>query len=532
MSQNARSARITGLILALLLMAVVPAFAQGTLAPQPFFLGLDTNGNPIVSGKLCTYIAGTATPEPTYTTSALTVANANPVILNAAGRATVFLRPGTSYKFVLYTAGSDTTCNTGTLVWSQDNILGVPTSDVSVVVTGTAGESLPINQVVYLSDGSGGRTAGSWYLADADLSYASLTPEIGMTPAAIASGASGSILIHGVLTSASGLTPGVKYYVSATAGSLTSTAPTNPRLVGQATTTTLLVVTPNPAQPALRPNPCGGRLTLTTNVPVTTADVTAAGTVYFTPYLSNQCALYDGTHWMPRSFAQVSIAVPSSVNAAYDVFMYDNATVPTLELIAWTNLTTRNVALTLQDGALVSSGNPSRRYLGSFRSTGVASQTEDSDVKRYVWNYYNRVNRSLKKFTASNSWVYTTSTWRQAEALGTNQVEVFVGLNEDAIQITLKGAANNATVPCALGIAIGLDSTSAVAANSDGGTGYVTVTNTPAFLEATWSGLPGLGHHTFVWLERSEATGATTWYGENQPTGFGEHHGLLGIVKG
>lgn len=98
------------------LLTAVPAIAQetGTLAPvakQQFF---KNNGDVCVACKLYTYSAGTTTPQTTYTDSALAVANANPIILDAGGRATIFLS-ATSYKFVLKDA-SDAT------IWTQDTI--------------------------------------------------------------------------------------------------------------------------------------------------------------------------------------------------------------------------------------------------------------------------------------------------------------------------------------------------------------------------------------------------------------------------
>lgn len=47
---------------------------------------LDANGDPLSGGKLNFYETGTTTRKNTYTTSAESVANANPVILDAAGR--------------------------------------------------------------------------------------------------------------------------------------------------------------------------------------------------------------------------------------------------------------------------------------------------------------------------------------------------------------------------------------------------------------------------------------------------------------
>ena len=61
---------------------------------------LDNNGNPLAGGLLYTYAAGTTTPQATYTTAAGNVANANPIVLDSAGRVAnqVWLTAGVSYK--------------------------------------------------------------------------------------------------------------------------------------------------------------------------------------------------------------------------------------------------------------------------------------------------------------------------------------------------------------------------------------------------------------------------------------------------
>lgn len=71
-------------------------------------------------GKLYTYAAGTTTPTATYTSSAGTVANTNPIILNSAGRLAneVWLTSTVSYKFVL--ADSN-----GVTIATYDNIPGI-----------------------------------------------------------------------------------------------------------------------------------------------------------------------------------------------------------------------------------------------------------------------------------------------------------------------------------------------------------------------------------------------------------------------
>lgn len=85
---------------------------------------------------------------------------------------------------------------------------------------------------------------------------------------------------------------------------------------------------------------CQGRLTLTTVTPVTTSDVMAATTVYFTPYLGDLLALYDGSNgWKTYNFTEISVAVPSTLFKLFDVFVYDNSGTPTLETLDWNQST-------------------------------------------------------------------------------------------------------------------------------------------------------------------------------------------------
>ena len=80
----------------------------------------DDNGVPLVGGKLYTYAAGTTTPLATYTTSAGTVANSNPIILDAAGRTPneIWLATGVLFKFILKTS-------TDVLIGTYDGIPSV-----------------------------------------------------------------------------------------------------------------------------------------------------------------------------------------------------------------------------------------------------------------------------------------------------------------------------------------------------------------------------------------------------------------------
>lgn len=77
----------------------------------------DNNGDPLAGGLIYTYSAGTTTPAATYTSNTGGTANANPIVLDSAGRtpAQIWLTEGSSYKFVLQTS-------TGTLIKTDDNI--------------------------------------------------------------------------------------------------------------------------------------------------------------------------------------------------------------------------------------------------------------------------------------------------------------------------------------------------------------------------------------------------------------------------
>lgn len=199
--------------------------------PPQFF---DDNGAVVPGGLLNTYEAGTTTPLATYSDVDLTVANTNPIVLDASGRATIFLQKA-SYKFVLTDAAGNT-------IWTRDNILANALFNIGLDITGTAGETISTGELVYLSDGGGSLTAGRWYLADADNTYSSnAAPVMGFAQEGIATGSEGSIRLSGRVTGLSGLTAGTPYYASATAGALTATAPTNARIVALADSTTSVV---------------------------------------------------------------------------------------------------------------------------------------------------------------------------------------------------------------------------------------------------------------------------------------------------
>lgn len=103
------------------------------LTPSPKVQFFESNGEPLVGGKLYTYAAGTSSPLATYTDSTGNTANANPVILDSRGEANVWLGPS-RYKWVLYDADD-------VLIWSVDGI-GTSFAAQSTAVVATGGQTI------------------------------------------------------------------------------------------------------------------------------------------------------------------------------------------------------------------------------------------------------------------------------------------------------------------------------------------------------------------------------------------------------
>lgn len=118
---------------------------------QQFF---DDNGVPLAGGLIYTYQAGSSTPLVTYTTSSGTIANANPIVLDASGRTPqqIWLLTGYSYKFILQNADA-------VLIQTLDNIYPIlqnaPTTSVAVP-----------SGCILLWSGSTGSIPATWLLCD------------------------------------------------------------------------------------------------------------------------------------------------------------------------------------------------------------------------------------------------------------------------------------------------------------------------------------------------------------------------------
>lgn len=270
----------------------------------------------------------------------------------------------------------------------------------------------------------------------------------------------------------------------------------------------------------------GGRLTTESNTAISTSDRTSQGTLYYTPDKSDYIRLYDGMRVKEYAFTERSLSLTLTSGKNNDWFLYDNSGTLTLEPSAdWTNDSTRANALTWQTGlGWVKSGAPTRLWLGTTRASG-SNVIEDSGTKRFLWNAYNRVPRTLLLSNTVDSWTYATSTIRQANASSANQVEfVFGGTSSlRAALLCFAGAQ-----PADGRIGFGLNSTSTFHASSRGGYTGFSSTNTPQTMATIEINELAAGYYVLSWNEI--ATNSTmTFYGD---AGVTVLQGTAGISGG
>ena len=99
----------------------------------------NNNGIPLAGGFIYTYLAGTSTPQPTYTTSLGNIAHTNPIVLDSAGRVPygeIWLTVNVPYKFAIYDSAS-------VLIGTYDNIYGINSSPFTKIenFTGTGSQT-------------------------------------------------------------------------------------------------------------------------------------------------------------------------------------------------------------------------------------------------------------------------------------------------------------------------------------------------------------------------------------------------------
>jgi hypothetical protein len=124
-------------LIALLCAFALPASGQVSLSPLPLQTFFDSSGRPLSGGKVYTCSSGSScpgTPLSTFTDATGGTPNTNPIILNSAGQANIWLSGSLAYKFVVQNSG-------GVVQWTVDGI----TNPIATTLLGLANTWTALN---------------------------------------------------------------------------------------------------------------------------------------------------------------------------------------------------------------------------------------------------------------------------------------------------------------------------------------------------------------------------------------------------
>ena len=116
----------TFVIRALIALAIAHGAAAQTaptvvISPVPMIQFFDNSGRPLAGGCVATYQAGTTTPLQTFKDSTGMVANQNPVMLDASGRAPIWINVN-AIKYVVKAKSSACSLSSGTVLYTTDGV--------------------------------------------------------------------------------------------------------------------------------------------------------------------------------------------------------------------------------------------------------------------------------------------------------------------------------------------------------------------------------------------------------------------------
>jgi hypothetical protein len=243
----------------------------------------------------------------------------------------------------------------------------------------------------------------------------------------------------------------------------------------------------NSVQVPLNP---GGRLTLSSNTPVMTTDVTAATTIYYADYVNDTVPIYNGTNWIEYSLGgQISLALDSnSAHSGYqqsaklfDLVIRNSSGSPQLCTgPAWSSNTARADSIAMQNGIWTNSGSWTVKcdttsstytcssnectYVGTMYAT-ANGQTQMNLIPTPVnggtnnivglYNAYNHTRFiSTESDSTSTAYSYTTAAWRACNNSTSNRVTLVDGLGQDTIFALENDAVYVGTNPASMQVAL------------------------------------------------------------------------------
>lgn len=268
----------------------------------------------------------------------------------------------------------------------------------------------------------------------------------------------------------------------------------------------------------------GHRLTLATGTPVMNATVSAATSIFSTPYQSSLIMLWNGTNFVPTNCAEFSQALSDTTkspaaavaNSTYDVFAWNDGGVCRLSRgPVWTNNTTRSagtaIARTnfgiLTNTTAITNGPAANfgTYMGTIKTdTGGATVTFHpittsatcTVAVNGLWNQYNRVPFLAQLNTTRGSYTLTSST-RVAAGDANCRVDYTTGLAEEYVSASTQNAAATSGAPASAAVGVGVNSTAIT------GTQGLTLTNASSTtsIQGNLRDAPRLGTNSYNSVE-------------------------------
>jgi hypothetical protein len=289
----------------------------------------------------------------------------------------------------------------------------------------------------------------------------------------------------------------------------------------------------------------GGRLTLTSNTPVLTANTTAQTVIFWTPYLHDHLTLPDvNGNWTAVHAAQGSVTTGVATGLAisldttnflsgklYDIFGCISGGVPRLGYgPAWTNNTTRSAAISRAEGVWTNTASITLRFdsthtvavnAGNAVLLGTAIGTANGQTGMSfiptaaaggtanilgLANVYNTVPVIAVNQDNTASYTYGTVTWRVVNGNSNNSISYIDSLGA----ITVRAGFNTNQTSSTTGMSFGINRNSTSATPPYGtaqGNGAISLSTAP-FTFGMF--LPLLGYNTIYAMEISGSVTAST----------------------
>jgi len=300
----------------------------------------------------------------------------------------------------------------------------------------------------------------------------------------------------------------------------------------------------------------GGRLTLSSTVPVPTADITAAGTIYYLPYVSELVPIYNGTHFQTFDITSTGInfvlgATNMPTTQVYDVYVVNVSGTPTLCSMYWGSNTSRSSSAGGKTGtadarivqlngiwvnktAIVTGncfgggagttavviGQNQGTLLGSYYTTGSAvtgiafkptGASGGSNNIIGLSNAYNRITQTATMRETATSFTIASTTFAQMNASAADRITWVDSLQQSPVVARGMLVGGDGTAGDCAAYGVVLDATSGTPNVVAQGCSAGTIANAYSPLNVTEGFYPQLGLH-FVQAEIAALVGGTATF--------------------